>query len=129
MTVPENSEHFLDAFCSVMGGSPVVTCHCGIVVYCDSEHYNEGEFEGLEAQSKLFPGGFHFQGYDSVGHRQIAGKTYVEGCPCKALEKLEAFLWSERDSISRYIYDRARAEAHELDLISNRLREGSDVTE
>lgn len=117
----DNTEWFLDAFCGVMGGSPTAECGCGRTLYSDSEYYDEGEREALDHRARRTPSRTVYLGYDSVSHREINGVTYVEGCPCKGLERLEAFLWSEREAISKYIHRRAAYEAEELRKAADRL--------
>lgn len=110
----EPSDLFEDVFLGSGGGTPVSMCWCGRVAYSDSPYYDPGEREGLEQRAAESPEQYVFFGdCDSISIVEIFGMTFVRGCPCNALARLERFIWTYRKSIARYLKRRAEAVAKE----------------
>lgn len=97
-------------------GSPVNTCGCGRTHFTASgDNMDEGELIALNAKAKLYPDRYTPDAENhSVSSADIAGKHVVWGCKCGHAERVEAFLWDNRDRFLRYYrarIERAKKEA------------------
>lgn len=92
------------------GGSIRGTCQS-----CGREHYqsavpgyfDEGELEELERKAEKEPDKYIDNGDCTVGFGEIDGVQFVYGCPCemKSLYKYEAFVWSHRFQVIKFLVD------------------------
>lgn len=105
----EISKFFDEAFLGSGGGTPVTTCSCGRTTYCDSNHYESGEREDLDAGRNKDPERILYVENDYVSFYVIWGVTFVWGCPCGGLENLEVQIWRHRTQIARYLALRVEA--------------------
>jgi hypothetical protein len=130
MKYPKNekkpSKMFLNALQG--GGSHHMTCgYCGREHYCpDSDSVWEGDIhlggtdpgdrpeylaDALGHQAKDPEGAIIHYNVDCVTTKDLVGIAFVEDCPCNGLRKYEEFIWSNRDSIRRYLKARVDQEA------------------
>lgn len=122
----EVSTFFDAAFLGCGGGTPVAECSCGRTTYCDSDHYEDGEREELDLQRAGRPGQVFYIEEGSVGVYEVLGATFVFGCPCDGLRRLEERIWKHRNEISRYLTARARAQLEDAQSVLDDLsREGA----
>lgn len=105
------------------GGSPQATCGCGRVHFTDSGDFMEpGELDRLRAKAKAEPDRYIADGdNDSVSSATLAGVTAVWGCRCRYFERLESFLWSNREVFLRYYRSRIHREKSEANAIEAQL--------
>lgn len=98
-------------------GSPVNTCGCGRTHFTGSgDNMDEGELASLLKKAKAEPDKYvQDPDNDSVSSAEIAGKHFVWGCTCGHAERVEAFLWSNRDRFLRYYRARIEREKKELE--------------
>ena len=111
----EASKHFLDAFRSSGIGSPQLECGCGRINYgVDSDCFDEGELEHLEAERQKNPKGYEAHDGNGVSGGEILGRFAVDGCPCNYAAYAERLLWANRNEIARFLRDRLNEEVTEL---------------
>lgn len=106
------------------GGTPVATCNCGRIHYvANGENMDDGELADLERKRGEDKKGIYVRRSegDSVGIIEVGGVVHVWGCECGSLDKIENFLWSNRDWIIRYYKARTTREQKEASAISNNL--------
>lgn len=95
------------------GGTPQAECGCGRIHYEGTgEFMHEGELSLLTLRHNQEPDRYlPCDGSPSVG--SIAGVTYVVGCPCNQLRKVEEFLLMNRATILRYFVEGAETQLDE----------------
>lgn len=96
------------------GGTPVAQCLCGRTHYVASGENmdHDGELQRMEARHKADPKRYipdPDNSSISVGTFNGSG-PYVWNCPCGALDRLEIYLWENRNAIVTYIRERAARE-------------------
>jgi hypothetical protein len=110
------SDEFMRAICG-RGALCSVECeHCERVHFVGTGYgdYEDGELEGLRANAQKHPGKYiEHNDYDSIDWGYINGKQIVWGCPCNSARQYEAWIWSHRYAIAKYL--KLRAEASALD--------------
>ncbi len=100
----------MDIVCD--GGTPSVTCgFCGITHFAQSEV----DIESYREKAKAKPDKYLESDNDSIGLGQLDGKVFVWNCPCDRGAPYEAFIWSHRHLIARYIEARAKKQKEEAD--------------
>lgn len=95
------------------GGTPRAVCGCGRTHFTASGDFMDpGELESLLAKAKDQPDRYvaDYEN-DSVSIAQVMGRTVVWSCPCKFAERIEAFIWDNRDEILSYYRVRTEAAA------------------
>ncbi len=106
----KTSALFMDIVCD--GGTPSVTCgFCGRFHFAQSDEF----IDDHRVKSKAEPTIYIESSDDSIGLGYLDGKTFVWNCPCDAGAKYEAFIWSHRHLIARYIEARAKKQKEEAD--------------
>ena len=109
------SQEFQRAFIH-MGSIQVECDFCGRTHFANREEagdWEPGELERLRDEEEQNPG--QVMGWDctSIGAGTIAGKTFVECCPCRGIWRYEKWVWHHRHEIANYIATRSRREARE----------------
>ncbi len=102
------------------GGSPQATCGCGRVHFTESGDFMEpGELDGLRAKAKAEPDRYIGDSEnDAVSIATVGGVTAVWGCKCGHFDRVEAYLWGNRDMFLRYYRTRIEREKKEAEASS-----------
>ena len=113
------SKIFLEAFSDGVG-SIRGTCGC-----CKREcyrsgdacYFDDGELEELEREAEKEPDKYADFGDESVSFGSVNGVQFVYGCPCEqeSLYNYEAFVWSHRHGIIKYLVDVTKERKEEAD--------------
>lgn len=122
------SEMFIDSMSEGGYGSSELRCDwCGRRHLCpDARYYDthcedEGDSHSKYclAEHKEDPDGVVLNyDCDSVMGRDLAGMIFVIGCPCNGLNRYEAFIWGNKDTIRKYLKKRID---HEYELAQQQL--------
>jgi hypothetical protein len=99
------------------GGAHHMNCgFCGREHYCpDSDSIYEDDAQAYLKEAReaydADPEGvvIHYDD-DGVESKELNGITFVVDCPCNGLALYEKFIWSDRDSIRRYLGSRIQRE-------------------
>jgi hypothetical protein len=121
----EPSAMMLEAFERGGCGSPTLTCGaCGRTHHAPSSDFlEEGEEAQMRADAEKHPDSVQLHDSDAVSATMIGGIPVVRGCACNWFGRLEAIIWSERDSILKYYKLRRDAATKELQALSTALGE------
>jgi len=103
------SYEFIDAV--VNGCAIVIDCElCGRVHFAtwdENAGWEEGELEDLRAKAEKDPDRYIEDATcSSISYGWLNGKQVVDGCPCNRARKIEDWIWSHRDIISKYLKSR-----------------------
>jgi hypothetical protein len=109
----EPSPEFMNAL--IDSGSPVRDCEfCGRTHFADKDpmiDWEEGEFEKLMIKHEKDPNKYvYHSNTDTVHWGTLAGKQYVDGCPCNRARAYEDFIWQSRHLIASYLEERTTAQ-------------------
>lgn len=121
----EPSAAMLEAFERGGCAAPTLTCYCGRIHHAPASAFiEEAEEDDMRAEAANSPDRVQLHDGDGVSAMMIQGMPVVRGCKCNWLGKLEAILWSERESIMKYYKLRRDAAAKEAQELSATLGEG-----
>jgi hypothetical protein len=96
-------------------GAIVATCElCDRTHFVSQGDFEDGELEELREKARLAPDKYIEDGrYDMLDIGYLDGKQVVLGCPCAKVANYEAWIWSHRYIISKYL--KLRADELEMD--------------
>jgi hypothetical protein len=123
----EPSAMMLEAFERGGCGAPTLTCGaCLRTHHAPASDFIEPEEEAqMRADAEKNPERVQLHDGDGVSAMMIDGIPIVHGCKCNWLGRLEAILWSERESILKYYKLRRDGAVKEAQALSTGLGEGA----
>lgn len=126
----EPSSMILEAFERGGCGSPSLTCGaCGRTHHAPGSDFIEPDEEKqMREDAEKNPDSVQLHDGDCVSGTMIGGIPVVRGCNCNWFGRLEAILWSERESILRYYQLRQEVAAKEVDRLGAALRAATETS-
>lgn len=93
-------------------GAPAGTCNCGRSHYAvKSEHLDKEDLATLKERSERSPHScIPNTDASSISMAIWIGDTYVHGCPCGALDRIEKWVWKQRAAFTDYFRSRSARE-------------------